>query len=324
MLAQTLTIVAPVFLLIGIGYCLAKTRILNQSISEALGQFVYIVAIPVLIFRSLIGADLSAGVPLALWATYFIGVGFAWLLGSLIIRKGFGRDARASAIGGISAAFANTILVGLPLVASVYGDEGLAPLLLIISIHLATMTVLMAVMMERAAAIDNGTASPPISQLLMGAGKSLVKNPLVVTIVAAFIWRQTGLELPEIGLDVISRIAATALPLSLLSLGMSLVQYGMRGNIVPGLILSIIKMLLMPIVVFCFGAFVFHLPPLWTAVATLTASCPTGVNAYIFANRYGTGHSMSANTITMTTLCAIVTASLWIWFLDHWFGMSLR
>ena len=95
MLAQTLTIVAPVFLLIGIGYCLAKTRILNQSISEALGQFVYIVAIPVLIFRSLIGADLSAGVPLALWATYFIGVGFAWLLGSLIIRKGFGRDARA-------------------------------------------------------------------------------------------------------------------------------------------------------------------------------------------------------------------------------------
>jgi hypothetical protein len=33
---------------------------------------------------------------------------------------------------------------------------------------------------------------------------------------------------------------------------------------------------------------------------------------------------MSANAITMTTLCAIVTASLWIWFLDHWFGMSLR
>jgi predicted permease len=98
----------------------------------------------------------------------------------------------------------------------------------------------------------------------------------------------------------------------------------MRGNIVPGLLLSIIKVLLMPIVVFSFGAFVFHLPPLWTAVATLTASCPTGVNAYIFANRYGTGHSMSANAITMTTLCAIVTASLWIWFLDSWFGMSLR
>ncbi|MHA7775917.1 AEC family transporter [Roseibium sp. M-1] len=324
MLVQTFSIVAPVFVLIGVGYVLAKFRVLGETASEALGQFVYVVAIPVLIFRSLINADLSSGLPLSLWATYFIGVGSAWFMGALLIRKFFGRDARASAIGGISAAFANTIMVGLPLAAAVYGDDGLVPVLLIISIHLAVMTVLMAIAMERAAAADKGTQKPPLGSLLKGAAKSLVRNPLVLTIIAAFLWRLTGLQIPEIGMDVLNRIAGTALPLALLSLGMSLVQYGMRGNVLPGLLLSVIKIAVMPVIVFVTGAFVFDLPPLWTAVATLTASCPTGVNAYIFANRYGTGHAMSANAITMTTLTAIVSTSLWVWFLDQWFGLSLR
>ncbi|GAB4516248.1 MAG: AEC family transporter [Roseibium sp.] len=324
MLAYTLTIVAPVFILIGIGYCLARFDVLSRSTSDALGQFVFLVALPVLVFRTLIGADLSAGVPFALWASYFLGVGFAWGLGSLIIRKGFGREARASAIGGISAAFANGLLVGLPLISAVYGEAGLVPLLLIISIHLAVMTILMAVAMERAASIDSGTKTPPLGQLLLQAGKSLAKNPLIVAIVLAFTWRLTHLEIPAVGEDVLERIAATALPLALLSLGMSMVQYGMRGNILPGLLLAVVKILVMPVVVFVAAVFVFKLPPLWTAVATLTASCPTGANAYIFANRYGTGHAMSANAITVTTLSAIVTASLWIWFLDSWFGPGLR
>jgi len=324
MLGQTFTIVAPVFVLIGIGYALAKFKILKESASEALGQFVYVVAIPILVFRTLISADLSTGLPVALWVTYFLGVGIAFALGTLVIRKGFGRDSRAGAIGGISAAFANTIMVGLPLIAAVYGDDGLVPLLLIISIHLAAMTVGMAVIMERAAAVDGGTATPPLAQMALGAVRSVFKNPLVITIIFAFAWRMSGLDLPEIGMDVLNRIAATALPLALLSLGMSLVQYGVRGNVVPGLLLGVIKIIVMPAAIFVFGFFVFQLPPLWTAVATLTASCPTGVNAYIFANRYGTGHAMSANAITATTLSAIVTTSLWIWFLDTWFGLSLR
>ncbi len=319
MLAQTVTIVAPVFLLVGIGYVLARFQVLKQPVSDALGQFVFVVAIPVLIFRTLTAADLSSGIPLALWASYFTGIGVAWMLGTLVIRKGFKREARAGAIGGISSAFANLVLVGMPLASSVYGNDGLVPLLLIISVHLATMTVIMAIVMERAAAVDKGEAAPPLGRMVKGAAKSLLRNPIVVTIALAFLWRLTGLHMPSIGQDIINRIAATALPLALLSLGMSLVQYGVRGNILPGLLLGGIKILIMPAVVFSVSTFVFQLSPLWTAVATLAAGCPTGVNAYIFANRYGTGHAMSANAITMTTLSAIVTSSLWIWFLDVWF-----
>lgn len=324
MLFQTLTIVAPVFLLIGVGYALARFKVLGDGIGDALGQFVFIVALPILVFRSLITADLSAGLPFALWGSYFLGVACAWVLGTVIIRKAFGREARAGAIGGISSSYSNLLLVGVPVISAVYGDRGVTPVLLIISIHLATMTLVTAFAMERSAAQDSGGAQPPLGRLARDAGRSIVSNPLVITIFLAFVWRQTGLSLPSLGDDVLGRIGSTALPLALLSLGMSLVKYGMRGNVLPGLLLSVIKVLIMPLTVFLAAAFLFHLPPFWTAAATLAAGCPTGVNAYVFANRYGTGHAMSANAITLTTLSAVVTMSLWIGLLNIWFGPALH
>ena len=320
-LFEVFTIVAPVFLLIGIGYGFARTGYLGSTMGEYLGNFVYCVSVPMLIFRTLVNVDLSAGLPFALWGSYFSGVLFAWLLGTAVIRRVFGRDSRASAIGGISASFANTVLVGLPVIAAVYGDAGLVPLLLIISVHLASMTLAMAIVMERAAAVDAGTASPPILDLIKKAGISLIKNPLVIAIVLSFFWRTSGLTLPAVADNVLERIGATALPLGLISLGMSLVLYGVRGNVVPGLVLGFIKLAVMPAVVFCAAAFVFKLPALWIAVATLTATGPTGINAFIFANRFGTGHAMSANAITATTLFAVLTTSLWVVFLSKYLGI---
>ncbi len=317
MFLQTLTIVAPVFLLIGLGYGLAHWKVLGPDVGKPLGDFVYVVAIPILIFKTLVNADLSGGLPLSLWASYFLGVAFVWLLGSLVVRKIFGRDARAGAIGSISSAFANTIMVGLPLITAVYGEDGLVPLLLIISIHLAAMTVGMAIVMERAAAHDSGNDRPPVSVLIKRAVSSLIRNPLVIAIIAAFGWRLTGLDLPFLISDLLNRVGATALPLALISLGMNLVQYGMRGNVLPGLVLSVNKIVIMPAVVFVLSHYLFSLSPLWVAVATLTAACPTGINAYVFANKYGTGHAMSANAITITTALAILTTSLWIWFLEY-------
>ena len=50
-------------------------------------------------------------------------------------------------------------------------------------------------------------------------------------------------------------------------------------------------------------------------MATLTAACPTGINAFLFATHYGTGHAMSANSITLTTAAAVVTTGAWMVFL---------
>ncbi|MDJ0932762.1 hypothetical protein [Breoghania sp.] len=48
---------------------------------------------------------------------------------------------------------------------------------------------------------------------------------------------------------------------------------------IPAVVTSSMKVLLLPAVVWTMATYVFHLPHLWIQVATLTAACPTGVNA---------------------------------------------
>ncbi|ADZ68672.1 AEC family transporter [Polymorphum gilvum] len=315
MFGQILSIVLPVFVLVGIGYVAARTGILSRSVGEALGEYVYVIAVPVLLFRTLATSSAHEASPWALWLVYFVGAAVTWTAATLIVRRGFGREARAGVIAGMSAAFANTAMVGIPLISAVFGEAGLVPLFLILSVHMPVATVATAILMERAAALDGvGAARPPL-EILRTVLANLATNPIVIAIGCSVLWRLTGLPVEGLFADVLGRIAATTLPVALLSLGMSMVLYGIRGNLAPGLILSLLKVGVMPALVYVLAAHVAGLPPLWVGVATLTAACPTGINAFIFANRYGTGHAMSANSITITTAGAVLTTGLWVLFL---------
>ena len=51
----------------------------------------------------------------------------------------FGHSLKESGVFGLGAAYSNTVLIGIPVCYSVYGDEGLIPLFIIISIHSAVL-----------------------------------------------------------------------------------------------------------------------------------------------------------------------------------------
>jgi malonate transporter len=53
----------------------------------------------------------------------------------------------------------------------------------------------------------------------------------------------------------------------------------------------------------------------WTAALVLTSAVPTGVNAWLIANRFGVGHSLAASTITVTTALGAISVSFWAYLL---------
>ena len=53
----------------------------------------------------------------------------------------------------------------------------------------------------------------------------------------------------------------------------------------------------------------------WTAALVLISAVPTGVNAWLIANRFGVGHSLAASTITLTTALGAITVSFWAYLL---------
>ncbi len=309
---QIITIVLPVFGLISIGYAVAWLKLLGEGADKAMADFCFVIALPILIFRIMVTAAFSGGSPVNLWLAYYAGFATVWVAGTLVVRRLFGRDARTGVVAGVSAAFPNVALLAIPLVMLAYGEEGAAALAVLLTINLPVMMVVSAILNERALVVDGITTHARPRAAFKAAAIALVTNPIIIGIAAGIAWRLTGLPLGGPGGTVIDRLADIAGTLCLFTVGMNLRQYGISRNLGPALIISGLKLVVMPAIVFAVLAMVIPLPPVWAKALVVCAACPTGVNAWLLAARFRTGQGIASNVLTISTAVSAVTITFWL------------
>jgi malonate transporter and related proteins len=302
--------VLPIFILILFGFLLVRLKILSAEIGDALGDFVFKVAVPMLLFRTIANADFHGASPFRLWISYFAGVFVAWTIGHLIATRLFGRDRREGVLAGVSSAFANNVFIGLPLVERTVGSEGIVAMSILLAIHLPLMMIIGTVLMERAEQKTSGRPSHGVLAVSRQVGLNLLRNPLVIGLIAGMVVQLVGGPLPPMMDGLVGQIAGTAAPLALISLGMTLNKYGMLGNMRIAGTISTVKLVLMPAAVWL-TSHLLGLSPQWTAALVLTSSVPTGINAWLIANRFGVGQGLAASVITLSTAVGVLSVSLW-------------
>lgn len=306
--------VAPVFILILLGWTLVKTKFIGSKTGDALGEFVFKLPLPLLIFRTLAEADFHGASPFRLWIAYFTGVAITWTAGHLAARYLFGRDAKIGVIAGMSSAFANNVFIGLPLVSRSVGDDGVVALSILIAIHLPLMMVIGTVLMESAASKVDGGGRRSIGAVLKQVGSNLIRNPLVIALFAGLALNGLDMKMPLLIETLVDQIASTTAPVALISLGMTLTQYPIRGNLGLSTVTAALKLMLMPACVYGM-AHLLGLSSAWTMAIVITSSVPTGINAWLIAMRFRSGQGMAASTISITTLLGVFSVSFWLWLL---------
>lgn len=306
-----------VFGLVALGYLAGATGYLKAEAGDTLSQFAVGVALPLLLFRTMLSADFQGAAPWALWATYFAAVAVAWTAGHLVITRIFGRDGQAGVVGGVSSAFSNLVLLGIPFMLGVFGQEGFEVLSLIVSVHLPTMMMASIILFQ----LFGPRRSEPVHPLRIIGDflRKIVQNPLIVGILAGLAWRATGVPLPSLANRFVDALADIAGPVALFAMGLGLRKFGISGNVRPALVLSGLKLLLMPAVALFF-AWLFGLPPLPAKVAVAAAALPSGVNSYLIAMQFGTGQALASNQMTIATACAVVTTAFWLTVATAVFG----
>ncbi|MCK5488908.1 MAG: AEC family transporter, partial [Gemmatimonadetes bacterium] len=70
-----------------------------------------------------------------------------------------------------------------------------------------------------------------------------------------------------------------------------------------------------PAIVWLLATLVFDVAPLWTSVAVVMAALPTGINAYLFAERYDHGVATAATAVLLSTGLSIGTISILLYLL---------
>ncbi len=104
--------------------------------------------------------------------------------------------------------------------------------------------------------------------------------------------------------------------MALFSAGMGVAGYGIARNVRQALVITAFKLAVMPAIVLAAG-WSIGLAPLAAATATLAAACPTGVNPFLIAGRFGTGEAIASNAIAISTAAGFVSIASWLAILQR-------
>lgn len=300
---SSLLIVLPVFGLIGLGYVARWMRLLRETTGEGLSDFVFVLAVPCLLFKTLATAAVPLDQPWGYWISYFTGLAVVWLIAQLVAYRLFRRRGPELVVSGFAAAQSNTVFVGVPMILKAYGDAGAVPLGLLLVIHLpVTMTIATLLAEGRSASfallVRRLFTHPIIIGILLGAAM----RP-IVGLVPAPLW------------TIVDLLAAAAVPCALVSLGIALRRHGLASGIGLPAVLSGLKLVVHPLIVWVLATQVFDMPPAWSGVAVLFAACPCGINAYLFAERYRQGVADASSAIALSTALSLFTTIGWLTWL---------
>ncbi|MBT8396359.1 MAG: AEC family transporter [Gemmatimonadetes bacterium] len=299
-----LNVVGPVFGVMALGALAVRLRVLDDRGVKGLVLFVFNFAIPVLLFRSLAQATLPPDIQWAFLLSYFAGALFVFAAGLGLGRFVFKRTLADQAIFGMGACFSNTVLIGIPILFTAYGPDATLPTLLIIAFHGPLLMSLSAgiIQVGKGGGVTLGGQVKTVSF-------ELLKNPIIVGILLGLLMNLGGWTIPGPVDRVAELLGGAAVPTALFALGASLAAYPITGDVPPALILSGLKLLVHPILVWILAVPVFGLEGIWVPVAVTMAAMPSGINVYLFGARYDAAPGVAARTVFLTNVFSLVTLS---------------
>ncbi len=302
-------IIVPVFGMVLIGWLIGRTRLLSAEGLRGFTAVTFYALFPALLFRSMAKVELATldlDILLAFFGAVLLLYAALMGLGRL---QGLGLGDRAMLA--LSGVFSNGVGIGIPFITFAFGEKGLVPLLMIISVHSLILLTFSSFLMEVDA---KAGGRDRLAAKLGGAALSMVKHPVIPAIFAGLAWGELtrlvpGLATPAVIDRILQALAAAAPPCGLIMVGASLAHVGLKGHWQSAALATVFKLALLPVLVWTFGRYVFPLDPLWLMVATLNAALPAGANVYLVAQMYGIGVARATNAVVISTAASVFTLS---------------
>lgn len=315
-----------IFLTVGLGYIAGRMRWLDSGAqardpARVLGNAAFSIFVPALLFRTTARLDFAA-MPWRTVAAYFVPAVLFALAVYAWQRWRAPLPVAQPAARVVTASFGNSVQLGIPMAAALFGEPGLAIHIALVSLHALILLTLPTVLVELdlARAQAQASAGPrDIGATLRSTVRNTVLHPVVLPVLAGLVWNLTGLGLHPVVDETLAVLGSAVVPVCLVLLGLSLAYYGVQTSWRSVAVLGVLKLLVLPAAVLVTAHWGFGLAGVPLAVLVLMAALPTGSNALIFAQRYDTGQAEATAASVVSTIAFVVTASGWLGVLA-WLG----
>lgn len=307
-----LEVVAPILFLVVVGFGLARVRFLGPAFMGDLNKLAFYVALPALIFRSVVHADkpsaqtwhLLALLILATLAAAAAGWGCAALLG--LPRASHGTMAQAAFRG-------NLAYIGIPILSYAFagmpsGKEAFGTAVIVMTVLLVLFNVL-AVLVLQASRVRSDAGA------LRSTVRAVALNPLLLAAVAGLPLGLTQ-TVPPLFVDrALEILAAAAVPIALLCIGGSLCGARLGSRALAITAAATLKTFAVPLLVFL-GARWLGLSPDETKIGLVLAACPTAAASYVMARQMGGDDVLAGGSIVLSTILSAASLPLALWLVS--------
>ena len=302
----SLNATVPVFLMMLLGVAFRRLGWLDESLAGKLNTFVFRVPLPVLVFSDLASVDIAR-----VWDTKFVLFCFAATAASIAIAWAVSYVWRDRSIQGefIQAAHrSSAALLGAALIQNIYGNSGMAPIMMVGSVPLYNVmaVVVLSVFHKDRRGLDRQTAVKTL--------RGIVTNPILIGIAAGLLWSALRLPMPAILGKTVSSLGGIATPLGLMAMGATFDVKKAVGRAKPAVTAAAMKLvgfcaLFLPLAV----ALGFRQQEL-VAILIMLGSATT-VSAFVMAKSMGHEGTLSASAVMLTTAFSAFTITGWLWLL---------
>jgi malonate transporter and related proteins len=298
-MAEVYAALAPVFLLIALGWLARNRRVASPEAFAAVNRFCYFILLPAFLFTIVTGADFSNSDAGPFVLAVLAGSAAMALL-TATLRLVFRRDGPAftSVFQGALRWNAFPLLAAAPALFGPTGQQLIAivyaPLVLLVNFACVLVLVRWGATPARGwrAVLDQ-----------------IVANPLILACAAGLAAQALGLTKLGPASDALALLGQAAMPVALITVGAGLDFTALRADAAKIASASALKLLLAPLLIWAF-ANALGASPLALAVAVGVGATPTAAAGFTLARELGGDARLMAAIITATTLLSMLTLPL--------------
>ena len=303
----SINVTFPIFLVMVIGYFLKQIGMLNDNFVTVANRFNFKVTLPFMLFRDIAGVDIRAVFDLKyVLFCALVSTACFWLIWGgvkLFLKDQTMRGAFVQASFRSSAA-----VMGLAFIQNIYGNSGMAPLMIISSVPLYNIMAVVVL------AVFRPEREEITADFVKKTAKNIVTNPIILGIAAGLLWSVLRIPKPVILQKTVQNIAVLATPLGLIAMGASFEAKSAAKNIRPSIAAAAIKLVGLAAVFLPIAVILGFRQEKLVAILVMLGSATT-VSSFIMAKNMGHEGSLTANTVMLTTCGSAFTLTFWLYLM---------
>lgn len=290
--------IAPIFLLIVLGYVLRRNIFQNMEFWNTTDKLVYWVLFPALLYFKTATISLSSDIITAYGTVIYSGFGAAVVFALIVWRTFRLNPPVASSV--LQGAARHNAFIALAVAERLFGSEGLSLAALVTALLIPITNIVVVSLMVMIVQSDKKEG------LVKSILRDLMRNPLLISVLLGIGMNLSGITPIPIVNELTDILGRAALPIMLLGIGANIRVRRMGPVGWPTFYATLGKMVVFPTAL-AVAAWSVGLPELAAMVAAIFGAVPTAVSSFTLARQMGGDAPLMSSIITIQTALALLS-----------------